>query len=207
MKVQILAYILFSLTLNVCGQAKTHTKKTSNTTSLYTSQTKKEAMSDYSPTFDKASSNAKRLMNEDFYFSTIDETAPFDNDDGADTYAGFKEWSRTHKNENPKEYLLEQMDSWDYPKFDIYEVDIKKLTPYLKESTLSSQYMSGIDAAIIAIAFGQLYLEGTVDKDFNKLAKIAIRRQLNPELLALWGDTYRMERELKLKKMLAVLNS
>ena len=41
--------------------------------------------SDYSPTFDKASPNAKRLINEDFYFSTIDETAPFGNDDGADT--------------------------------------------------------------------------------------------------------------------------
>ncbi len=164
-------------------------------------------MSDYSPIFDKAHPNAKRLMKEDFYFSTIDETAPFGNDDGADTYAGFKDWRRTHKNEDPKEYLLEQLDSWGYPKFDIYETDIKKLTQYLKQNSLGSRYMSGVDAAIIAIAFGQLYLEGRVDKDFNELAKIAIRRQLNPELLVLWGDPYKIEREIKLQKMLAILNS
>jgi uncharacterized protein YfeS len=99
------------------------------------------------------------------------------------------------------------VDYWGYPKFDIYETDIKKLTTYLKQSDLGSRYLSGIDAAIISIAFGQLYLEGTVDKNFNELAKTAIRRQLLPELLALWGDIYKIERETKLKKMLAVLAS
>lgn len=164
-------------------------------------------MSDYSPTFDKAHPNAKRLMNEDFYFSPIDETAPFGNDDGADTYAGFKDWRQSHKNDNPKIFLNEQIDRWGYPKFDIYETDFQKLKPYLKQSDLGSRYMSGIDASIIAIAFGQLYLEGKVDKDFNELAKTAIKRQLLPELLSLWGDTYKIERETKLKKMLAVLSS
>jgi len=102
---------------------------------------------------------------------------------------------------------LTQMDSWGYPKFDIYETDVYKFTTYLKQNNLGSHYMSGIDAGNIAIAFGQLYLEGTVDKDFNELAKIAIRRQLNPELLVLWGDTYKTEREIRLKKMLSILNS
>ena len=143
----------------------------------------------------------------EFYFNSIDETSPFGNDDGADTYAGFKDWRQSHKNDNPKKFLLEQIDYWGYPKFDIYETDIEKLTPYLKQSDLGSRYMSGIDAAIIAIAFGQLYLEGTIDKEFNELAKTAIKRQLLPKLLALWGDTYKLERETKLKKMLAVLAS
>jgi uncharacterized protein YfeS len=31
-------------------------------------------------------------MNEEFYWSPIEETAPFGNDDGADIYAGFKDW-------------------------------------------------------------------------------------------------------------------
>jgi uncharacterized protein YfeS len=164
-------------------------------------------MSDYSPTFDKAHPKAKELMKEDFYFSPNDETGPFGNDDGADTYAGFKDWRQSHTTDNPKIFLLEQIEYWGYPKFDIYETDIKKLSPYLKQNDLGNRYMSGIDAAITAIAFGQLYLEGTVDKDFNELAKTATRRQLLPELLALWGDTYKKERETKLKKMLAVLTS
>jgi len=163
-------------------------------------------MSDYSPTFDKAHPNAKRLMNEEFYFSPIEETGPFGSDDGADTYAGFKDWRQTHQTDNPKEFLTEQIDSWGYPAFDITETNIENLRPYLKESELGSRYMSGIDAAIVATAFGQLYLEGTVDKDFKAIAKTSIERELLPELLALWGDTYKVERATQLKKMLAVLN-
>jgi uncharacterized protein YfeS len=66
--------------------------------------------------------------------------------------------------------------------------------------------MSGIDAAIVAIAFGQLYLEGTIDKGLKETAKTAIMRELIPELLALWDETYKVKRETQLKKMLAVLN-
>jgi uncharacterized protein YfeS len=205
MKFLFIGYLF--LIFNVFEQTKNDSQKTRGTPNFETKITHPETMSDYSPTFDKAHPNAQRLMIEDFYFSTIDETAPFGNDDGADTYAGFKDWRRTHLSDKPKEYLLEQLHRWGYPKFDIYETDIKKLTPYLKENNLGSRYMSGVDAAIIAIAFGQLYLEGKVDNDFNELAKIAIRRQLNPELLILWGDPYKIEREIKLQKMLAILKS
>jgi uncharacterized protein YfeS len=163
-------------------------------------------MSDYSPTLENAHPNAKGLMNEEFYFSTIEETAPFGSDDGADTYAGFKDWRQANKSDNPKDFLIEQIDRWAYPSFDLTETNIEKLKPYLKESELHSRYMSGIDAAIVAIAFGQLYLEGTIDKDFKKIAKTSIERELNPKLLALWGDSYKAVREIQLKKMLAVLN-
>lgn len=205
MRPQILAYLFFSLT--ACGQTKDNSQKGSGIPKIDTTQKQSKNMSDYSPTFEKAHPIAKALLKEDFYFSPIDEAGPFGNDDGADTYAGFKDWRQTHTNENPKVFLLEQIDYWGYPMFDIYEIDIKKLIPYLKQSDLGSRYMSGIDAAIIAIAFGQLYLEGRVDKDFNELAKTAIKRQLLPELLALWGDIYKIEREIKLKKILAVLAS
>jgi len=203
MRPQILAYLLFTLT--ACGQTKDNSKNGVGIPKIDTTQKQTKNMSDYSPTFDKAHPKAKALLKEEFYFSPIDETAPFGNDDGADTYAGFKDWRQSHTTDNPKIFLLEQIDYWGYPNFDIYETDIKKLTPYLKQSELGSRYMSGIDAAIIAIAFGQLYLEGTIDKNFNELAKTAIKRQLIPELLALWGDTYKIERETKLKKMLAAL--
>ncbi len=66
--------------------------------------------------------------------------------------------------------------------------------------------MSGIDAAIVSIAFGQLYLEGTIDNHFKELAQISIERQLIPDILNLWDDTYRATRATQLKKMLAVLD-
>lgn len=145
-------------------------------------------------------------MNEEFYWSPIEETAPFGSDDGADTYAGFADWRETHKTEKPENFLLQQIDYWGYPTFDLNETNFDKLKPYLKQSTLGSRYMSGIDAAIVSIAFGQLYLEGTIDKDFKELAKTSIKRQLLPEILNLWGDTGKITREAKLKKLLAVLN-
>jgi uncharacterized protein YfeS len=204
MKPQIIAYLF--LTLSACGQTQDKSEKVSTSTTVDTTSKQTKNMSDYSPTFDKAHPNAKRLMNEEFYFSPIDETAPFGNDDGADTYAGFKDWRQTHKTNNPKQFLDQQIAYWDYPKFDINEADLEKLKPYLNQSKLGSRFMSGIDAAILAIAFGQLYLEGIIDKNFKEIAKTAIKRQLIPELLALWGDQYKIERETKLKKMLAVLN-
>jgi len=157
-------------------------------------------MSDYTPTINKAHPIAKQLMNDAFYWSTIEETAPFGNDDGADTYAGFAEWRKTHPLENPQTFLMEQLDDWGYPVFDIYETNFDKLKPYLQQNNLGTRFMSGTDAGIISIAFGQIYLEGTVDKDFKKLATTAIRRQLIPEMLNCWGDDYKTTRETQLKK-------
>ncbi|HKC37377.1 MAG TPA: hypothetical protein VKB95_14975 [Chitinophagaceae bacterium] len=164
-------------------------------------------MSDYSPSFENAHPNAKSLMNEDFYFSPIDETGPFGSDDGADTYAGFKDWRETHKNSNTKEFLSEHLDYWDYPKFDIYETGLENLKPYLKSSEMHTIYMTGIDQAIAAIAFGQLYLEGKIDNELKELAIISINRELLPKILDLWGDTYKVERESKLRTMLAAINA
>jgi len=163
-------------------------------------------MPDYLPTKDKAHPTARNLMDEDFYWSPIEETAPFGSDDGADTYAGFADWRQSHKSSKVRELFDQQLESWDYPVFDLNETDFDKLKPYLKQSDLGIRYMTGIDAAIIAIAFGQLYLEGTIDRDFNELAKTSIRRQLNPEMLNLWSDRYKSAREMQLNKMLAVLN-
>ena len=183
--------------------------------------TKKQTknMSDYSPTFDKAHQNAKSLMTDEFYFSPIDETSPFGNDDGADTYAGFNEWRQTNKTGNPKEFLKEQLTRWGYPTFDYNETNFEKLKPYLKQNEIGSRLLTGTDAAIIAIAFGQLYLEGKIDKDFKELAKTAIKRELKPEMLLLWGTPYGIEdlkpkpndptiieRKEKLEKMQIVLN-
>jgi uncharacterized protein YfeS len=196
---------IFLLTLTACGQIKDKTQKTPGTT-VDTTQIQTKSMADYSPSIDKAHPNAKRLMAEEFYWSPIEETAPFGSDDGADTYAGFADWRQTHKGDNPKEFLMDQIEYWGYPTFDLNETNLEKLKPYLKQSDLGSRFMSGIDAAIVAIAFGQLYLEGTIDKDFRDLAITSIKRQLIPEMLNLWGDTYKDVRNTQLQKMLGVLN-
>ena len=201
MKVPTIALSL--LTLTSCGQSVQKSRKLETTS--YSDTTKKQQMVDYSPSPGKAHPTAKKLMTEDFYWSPIEETGPFGNDDGADTYAGFAEWRQTHKTDNPKVFLSEQIQNWGYPTFDLAETNFEKLKPYLQQSSIGTRFMSGIDAAIIAIAFGQLYLEGTVEKEFKGTAITAIKRQLIPQMLNLWADGYRPTRESQLKKMLIVL--
>ncbi|WP_143307488.1 hypothetical protein [Chitinophaga vietnamensis] len=162
-------------------------------------------MNDYSPTFEKAHPNAKQLMNDTFFFDVIEETAPFGSDDGADAYAGFKNWRTAHKSESPVQFIHEQIENWGYPKFDIKEISLEKLAPYLKQHDSGIRYMTGIDAAIVATAFGQLYLEGTIESDTKELAKTSIKRELLPEILKLWEE-YRETREANLNKLLQALN-
>src|SRR5215203_2412895 len=142
MKPQIIAILL--LTLTACGQTQDKQQTILSSTKVDTIQKQTKLMSDYSPSIDKAHPNAKRLMNEEFYWSPIEETAPFGSDDGADTYAAFKDWRPTHKTDNPKQFLMEQIDYWGYPTFDINETNLEKLKPYLKQSELGSTFMSGI---------------------------------------------------------------
>jgi uncharacterized protein YfeS len=159
----------------------------------------------YSPTFDNAHPNAKKLMADSFFFSPIEETAPFGSDDGSDTYASFQDWRKTHPDKSLITFLKNHIDEWGYAKFDIYETDLEKLKPYLKQDEMSIQYMTGIDQAIVASAFGQLYLEGKIDNDIKELAIISINRELLPSILKLWGN-YENSRKENLNKLLAVIN-
>lgn len=161
--------------------------------------------SDYSPTFAKAHPNAKRLMKDEFFFSVIEETAPFGSDDGADAYAGFKDWRPMHGSESPVKFLHDLIENWGYPTFDLHETSFEKLKPYLEESFTGNRRMRGIDAAIVAVAFGQLYLEGTIDSDIKELAKLSVKRELLPEILRSWEELADV-RQMKLNKLLKVLN-
>jgi len=193
------------LTLTSC-RLKSHNSQTPQTITVDSVLKSVNTMKlDNEPTFEKAHPNAKALMNDSFFFSPIEETAPFGSDDGSDTYAGFVQWRINHRTESPLPYLQEQIAEWGYPQFDLQEADIEKLRPYLIKSDLAIRFMTGIDAAIVATAFGQLYLEGTIDKDVLKLAKISVQRELQPRILATWNE-YKSEREIKLKKLLHVLD-
>lgn len=161
--------------------------------------------SDYSPTFAKAHPNAQRLMKDEFFFSVIEETAPFGSDDGADAYAGFKDWRPMHRSESPVRFLQYQFERWEYPLFDFHETSFEKLKPYLEESFTGMRLMRGIDAAIVATAFGQLYLEGTIGSDIKELAKLSVKRELLSEVLKTWEE-HADVRQMKLEKLLNVLN-
>jgi uncharacterized protein YfeS len=158
------------------------------------------------PSFNHAHPIAKQLMDEPFYYSEIEESAPFGSDDGADTFAGFSQWRPSHQETSPLIYLQEQLSDWGYPPFDLLERKPENVQAFIRQTEMNVTFVVGMDAAIIAVAFGQLYLEGKMETDALNLAKIAIDRELHPELLELWEESYRPTRQEQLSKMLSILN-
>ncbi len=143
-------------------------------------------------------------MQEDFYYSSIEETAPFGSDDGWETFYAFKEWLQFNDKRNKIDFIKEQIEYWGYPTFNLQSTAISELEEFLIRSELGSRFMLGIDQAIIATAFGQLYLQGFMDLNLRSLATTAVRRQLLPEILNLWEER-RHNRAEKLNKLMAVL--
>lgn len=79
--------------------------------------------------------NAKKILTEDFYWSPINETSPFGNDDGSDAFYGFRQWRLSNKEISLTRYLNELFSSWDFPEFDIYEMDTLKIRKYISSNS------------------------------------------------------------------------
>lgn len=169
-------------------------------------QTTMDEQKQYSHEFENAHPVAKELMNEDFYYSPIDQNSPFGSDDAADAYVGFVVWRKSNPNISPGKYLRKQLADWNYPGFDLTQTDIESLKPYLTKSQMHSRYLLGTDQSILAIAFGQLYLEGKVETEMLELGDFALQRDLTSKMIRVWPEDEQEERKMKLAKMLEVIN-
>lgn len=89
-------------------------------------------MDNYELSPETAHPKAKELLIEDFYWSSIEESAPFGNDDGSDAFYGFRDWRSKNKNESPIVYLKELINEWGYPSFDWYTMDTTIISNYIK---------------------------------------------------------------------------
>lgn len=158
------------------------------------------------PNFKQAHPVAQQLMDEDFFYSPIEESGPFGSDDGADTFAGFAAWRSANSDQRALTYLEQQLDEWGYPPFDLHERDPEEIQHYMRENELGLPFLVGMDAAVIAVAFAQLYLEGMMEEELRRLAKTSLDRQLHHALIELWDESYRPTRQEQLSKMLSVVN-
>ena len=118
---------------------------------------------------ENAHPRAQELLKEDFFWSPIEETGPFGSDDGSDAFYGFVDWRESNKNASPVTYLKELIiEDWGYPQADWNASDEEKIISSMK-GNIDSRLLIGQDNAIIAVGFGQLVLEGKVDKELKDL--------------------------------------
>ncbi len=109
-----------------------------------TNEKSKNQMENYELSPETAHPKAKELLKDDFYWSPIDECAPFGNDDGSDAFYGFRKWRLNNNNKSPVKFIEKLLNSWDYPKFDLYEMDTEKIKTYISSKTQVDT--SGINA-------------------------------------------------------------
>lgn len=80
----------------------------------------------------KAHPNAQVLMDEEFYWSPIAQSGPFGNDEGSDAAYSFERW-RTNSSRNPMHFLHDLIITWEYPYFDLHELDTAKIGAYVAD--------------------------------------------------------------------------
>ena len=138
-----LSLLLALLTSCSNGQTKpAFLSYTKDTFELARKNVHSDAKDTFEFTYKNAHPNAKVLMSEDFYWSAIEETAPFGNDDGFDAAYGFRNWRHSNKAAKPRVYLDEVIASWGYPYFDYREMDSIKIKAYISsQNPLSEEEM------------------------------------------------------------------
>lgn len=75
--------------------------------------------------------NAKALMKEDFFWSPIEEWAPFGSDDGSDAAYGYHRWRETHPAGTSMPYLKELIAGFGYPPIAWDQLDTTKIKNYM----------------------------------------------------------------------------
>ncbi len=117
-----------------------------------------------------------KIITEEFYYDCTDEFSPFGNDDGSDTLMSLEDWYRENGNlKKPLKFLKELIEeNWGFETKYMKLVGKEKI---LKVQEEEEAMFDVVDRAVIATAFGQYKIEGTIGQELKDLADIAIDRQ------------------------------
>lgn len=78
---------------------------------------------------------ARNLLVEDFFWDITEETSPFGNDTGSDASYNYIDWRKSNRNSDVVSFLRREIESFDFPPFDIESLDSEKIQRYIRQST------------------------------------------------------------------------
>jgi len=136
----------------------------------------------YGIDIDNAHKRAIELIPEDFFWSCIDDLAPFGSDDGDMALVEFRNWRK----ENPEtptieclKWVIESVGEMDFADYNRELVSIDKLKSQLADKEFDSrQYIWTLDISVIATGFAQLVDEGVIEGQNKDTIQLAIDRQI-----------------------------
>ena len=156
---------------------------------------------DLSP--DTSHPRAAQILTDEFFWDCVDENTPFGNDTGADALAFFREWRQEHARSNPVEFLEEILGE----EFEVSDAHWNAVEPAQVQELLdeSEDDLLVLDDTVIAVAFGQIVLEGSVETEIKRRALLALQRQALPAVIKHRGCVNPPERIERFERMREVL--
>ncbi len=136
----------------------------------------------YGIDIDNAHQKAIELIPEDFFWSCIDELAPFGSDEGDTALAEFRDWRK----ENPStptleclKWVIESVGEMDFADYNSEILSRAKIKSQLEDKDFDDQqYIYTLDISVIATGFAQLVDEGIIEVENKEIIQLAIDRQL-----------------------------
>lgn len=153
-------------------------------------------------TREDAHPRAREALTDAFFWDASDPCGPFGGDVGLDVLDAL----RDHRLEDPRGDLLsllgELLAMWEVPNdhWDVVEEAAVQEIGADDELGLLLR-----DEAILALAFGQIIVEGRVDPEIRRRAMLALHRQALPALIHGFGDRGRVRAE-RVARMREVLS-
>jgi hypothetical protein len=137
--------------------------------------------------YEHAHIKARELFTEDFYWSPIEETSPFGNDDGADAFYQFLEWREANETASPLIFIEMLLDTWGYSRGPApHDAEVAEY--------LVARSALGTNNVIIAVGFGQFVLEGKIDKDLLARTIQSVEKESTTSKLSVFEEDYRGKR-------------
>jgi uncharacterized protein YfeS len=146
---------------------------------------------------------ARQLLDDPFFWDSVDEYAPHGNDTGADLLDAFRQWRRSHAGVPAARFLPLMFKRWNYSSGVALLLD-KPMAQWDDDDELMLEV---IDEANIAIAFAQMKIEGRCDDDLREAALLSIERQLDPAVHAHFAWSLPIEHRDRLEQLRAKLSA
>jgi uncharacterized protein YfeS len=128
---------------------------------------------------------AIELAHYGFFWSSIDELAPFGSDEGYDGLTSYQDWKEINPNGRLKNFIEWTLQQWLRPedKYDqsiLEDENIGKLVNDPSVNIFSDVF--NLDTSIISAGFGQLILDGKIDQEAKLYIELALKRRAHTKL-------------------------
>ncbi|MCG2614325.1 hypothetical protein LZZ85_08525 [Terrimonas sp. NA20] len=128
-----------------------------------------------------AHDRAKALIPEEFFWSCVDELAPFGSDEGDTALAEFRTW-RTQYPDAPTiecmKWVIESVGEMDFAEYNDSLTDPSTVAEAVEDEAFDDhQYIFTLDVSVIATGFAQLVDEGIIEAENKPVIQLAIDRQ------------------------------